>query len=223
MEVVTEDTASKDNSLEREELVDSIIARNNLKFEEFLKSRRESYRLEDIPDEFLSALIPKTLYQKASDPTKVELEGWGMDGDDSLELNVTGPYLRFWETVPRKRTMMHLVLLVLKTHPQTLIVERFEVGEGLRRGGIGTEFYQRLAHIAKALGFRFIVGENKEENISFFTEKLGRVPLKEVRPELRKEVLSIGKWKQRAARPNWTTVQFLYPEDRALFMRSVKP
>lgn len=217
MEAGTADIVPKTESLERNELINSIVAQNNLRFEEFIKNRRINSPSLDIPDKVLPVLIPKALYRKASDPTKVEFECWG--DENSLELEVNGSYSEFGEKPLRKGTMMYLIMELFKTHPQTLIMTQFEVSTGLRDEGIGTEFYERLARIAQALGFRFVVGENRDSNIDFFVQKFGRVPLKQIRPDLRKSILPIGKWSLIHRRPSWTTVQFLYPEDKARFVK----
>ncbi len=93
--------------------------------------------------------------------------------------------------------------------------EVLEVGEynGEQNVGIGTDFYINcLPKIATMLGVRFITGINNSDNIDFFTTKLGRVRLTDIKPEYQ-QYFAPEMARNSSVKP-YRTVQFLYPEDK---------
>ncbi len=213
------EVGAKDSSvaeLQREEVINSIVSENNLRFEDALKTRERSAP-PAIFDEALVALIPRALYQKSSDPTKIEPYIW-RPLPERVFFDVVGFYSRRRDRNPVKDRMLSCSIDTLRTHPQTLIVGDFNVGLGLKRRGVGREFYDRLEHVARALGFRFILGENSIDNIDFFIEKLGRTRLVDIKPDLWSQIIPPHKSsKKEGINPNLTTVQFLNPEDKSTF------
>lgn len=84
-----------------------------------------------------------------------------------------------------------------------------------RRKGVGKSFHERLREIAVTLEFRFITSGNVPKNIGFFRDALGRVVLRDVKPELRDDL-----W--RSANPfrlDYFTIDFLNPQDREVFLQ----
>lgn len=100
-----------------------------------------------------------------------------------------------------------------------LRVERFDDRKELRGKGIATAFYERLRLAAKALGFRYVTGGNDSGNISFFIDKLGRIPLSEIPREQQSHFCH----EQEGINPDLFTIDFLYPEDRIKFMPESSP
>jgi hypothetical protein len=89
--------------------------------------------------------------------------------------------------------------------------------ENLQGKKMGTAQYERLRTVAKEIGFRMIVGQNSEENVGFFVEKLGRSRYKEVSTELQRKVepcLGINDDDD-----DFFTIDFLYPEDKATYIQ----
>jgi hypothetical protein len=114
------------------------------------------------------------------------------------------------------RVLFEINLRLDNLAPQSLYVSHFD---GEKGSGIGGEFYlELLPKLAKDLGFRFITGSNNQQNISFFTEKLGRKrateidenKVSEIFPHLEKGDNSLY------------TVQFLNNEDKNTFQRQSK-
>ena len=68
------------------------------------------------------------------------------------------------------------------------------------------------------MGIRFITGLNNRRNISYFTDKLGRSTLAEIKPELRTTFNSnpSGEILENL------TIDFIKPEDQAAFVSSEK-
>lgn len=96
-----------------------------------------------------------------------------------------------------------------------------EVGEYEDRGklrgkGIATSFYTQLRNTAKQLGYRAIMGQNNARNVTYFTEKLGRMTLDHL-PEQNRKLLHSDSSSIPASR---VTIDFLYPEDKEQFSAS---
>lgn len=87
--------------------------------------------------------------------------------------------------------------------------------ETLRGKGIATSFYKRLHEVAKELGFRFITGYNRDVNLSFFLEKLGRSTLSKVKPEFKTTFLPAESDRNQ----NLLTIDFLREGDKELFLK----
>lgn len=78
--------------------------------------------------------------------------------------------------------------------------------DGETKNGIGQDFYMNtLPNFAKNLGLRFIVGENRMANYTFFKDKLKRYAIDELKPEFRDLFIENEN--------ELFTIQFLYPED----------
>lgn len=107
------------------------------------------------------------------------------------------------------RILMYIRMRVKPDAPEALLVTAYdgEVGKG-----IASEFYtETLPTIAKKLGFRYLYGQNSVKNISFFTNTLKRVTMRDIKPEYREQLFpGFGETDPRAATD---TIQFLYPED----------
>lgn len=79
--------------------------------------------------------------------------------------------------------------------------------------GIGTAAHKRLYAAATQLGFRYVKTRNNIDNLSFFTDKLGKIPLIDLPDHLQAKLAHPlqpgidGNYLQQ------TTVKVLYPED----------
>jgi hypothetical protein len=113
------------------------------------------------------------------------------------------------------RVMMTVNFQMEKKAPYTLQVNYFD---GETRSGIGSDFYlNQLPDIARTLGFRFITGSNSEENITFFTDKLGRSRATEIEEDKAKLIFpSLARLEEDR---ELDTVQFLYEEDEEIFAK----
>ncbi len=112
------------------------------------------------------------------------------------------------------RILMTVRVGIYRENPQALMVGDFD---GEPHQGIGQDFYKNvLPQLARNLGLRFIIGDNRTQNVSFFTETLGRYTLDQLKPEYQ-ETLFPG-------RAGWQdfTIQFLYPEDAGKYVEKDK-
>lgn len=213
-----EDTGGKPpQALEREELINSIVAENNLRFEQSLGKDHPRA----ISDEALRALIPKSLYRVSLDPRKVFSEIW--DIGNQVEMDVIGSSLGSDKT-PALSQMMDCRFELLRSRPKTLVVRDFGVRRNIQGSGIGTDFYSRLGEISRILGFRFIIGQNNSQNIGFFQGKLGRISLLAIDRDLWEEIIPVKEFhKTKTFNPGMTTVHFLNPEDQSAFLSAKTP
>lgn len=78
--------------------------------------------------------------------------------------------------------------------------------------GMATSFYGKLRYAAKAMQYRFIVGENPSPG--YFVKKLGRSTLEEIKPELRHEFSS----KPTIGNTETVTIDFLFDEDKVHYL-----
>lgn len=107
-------------------------------------------------------------------------------------------------------------LMVPDNNPKALYIGDYRIRDRLQRQGIGTSFYERLRECARQLGFRFLTGQNWENNnITYFRDKLGRVTLDQIKPEKRGEFLEIDIERLLGL----ATVDFLYPEDKDIYLQ----
>lgn len=92
---------------------------------------------------------------------------------------------------------------------------------GLKGKGLGKEYYQStLPLVASKMNVRYIVGENNENNIGFFTDSitgLGRATIDQIKPEYRAKFFPHEHDLDTAAHP-FHTVQFLYEEDKEKYL-----
>lgn len=90
-----------------------------------------------------------------------------------------------------------------------LYVADYDGEKGL---GGAIQFYTKiLPSLAKQLGIRFIVGQNDGENLSFFTDKIGRCTYDQLKPT--SKALLFPDSDENFAQNHFTTIQFIYPED----------
>lgn len=131
--------------------------------------------------------------------------------------HVNDKYLKLVESgvfSPNDFFINNIQLLAKDINPQVLYVADYRIRESLQRQGIGSSFYTRLRECAKDLGFRFVTGQNFENgNITYFRDKLGRSTLDQVKPEKR------GEFSDTAKPDKNTTIDFLYPEDKAAYIQ----
>ena len=103
-------------------------------------------------------------------------------------------------------------LIYLQQIDDELHVVAYSDREELQRKGVATSVYQRLREAGKKLGFRYITGENSEENKSFFKERLGRISFSEL-PENLKSYFESHHGGQNFFDEDFT-VDFINPEDK---------
>jgi len=108
-----------------------------------------------------------------------------------------------------------LMTITLRTFPESPLALYVGDYDGESHQGIGTDFYLKtLPDLAKKLGFRFITGLNDPKNISFYTKNLGRYLITEIKPEYQKQLFPNAQ----PTDPDFSTIQFLYPEDTKKFV-----
>jgi hypothetical protein len=92
---------------------------------------------------------------------------------------------------------------------------------GIKGQGLGKEFYKKtLPDVAIKMGIRYIVGENNDTNIGFFTSTetgLGRVTIDAIRPEFRSKFFPHETDLEETPHP-YHTVQFLFEEDKNRYL-----
>lgn len=102
------------------------------------------------------------------------------------------------------RILMLCKMNLYAENPQALMVVDFD---GEAHKGIGQDFYKNtLPVLAKSMGLRFIIGDNRPANLSFFQNTLGRYTLKQLKPEFQRSLFP-------GRTDDYFTIQFLYPED----------
>jgi hypothetical protein len=114
--------------------------------------------------------------------------------------------LSLWDKIWLRVSLKYDPLL-----PDVLHVGSFDGQIGV---GLAKEFYQQtLPGIARALGYKFITGQNDINNVGFFTAVAGRVTLGDIQTRYRKQFFRI--FDEEVLDTN--TVQFLDPSDKAKF------
>lgn len=103
----------------------------------------------------------------------------------------------------------------LNVKADELFVAGYEDRDELRGLGITLSFYEQLREFARRLGFRFITGENSNDNYTFFTDKLGRVLLEDLTPEGR----ALIDRNHPVYDSEFVTVDLLEPEDRRRYIK----
>lgn len=105
-------------------------------------------------------------------------------------------------------------LRISKINPEVIYVGDYRIRDELRKQGIGSSFYTRLRECAKQLGFRFLTGNNWENNnITYFRDKLGRSTLDQIKLERR------GDFSTASSGLDKFTIDFLYPEDKNTYLQ----
>lgn len=103
------------------------------------------------------------------------------------------------------RILMTCRLKLYPDNPQALYIVDYDGETG---AGIGQDFYKNvLPEFCRRNGLRFIAGQNRVHNISFFLKTLGRYSNEDLKPEYRKTFFPEG------SLDSLFTIQFLYPED----------
>lgn len=104
--------------------------------------------------------------------------------------------------------------LVHRKRNGALHVVSYDTRKELEGRGIATGFYGQLREFAKMRGYRFITGNNSEDNIAFFTSKLGRARLVDLPTDIREAILT----KEEEADSDYDvasyTVDLLHDSDR---------
>lgn len=100
-----------------------------------------------------------------------------------------------------------------------LHVDSYDNRNEFNNRGIATSFYNRLHESAKKMHYRYITGFNNPDNVTFFTNKLGRVPLDQI-PRMKRSHFSPSSIEE--DNPQHFTIDFLYPEDKAKYVGSPK-
>ena len=201
--------------------VEEIIAGDKKAFEDWLaKPHFNPFgpRGLDIPDAALRHLaIPQRLLEISPDPAGVRVVPWERNRKH-LDLAVIDMgYEKAEGRMPPEKIAFdsYTVLIKLLSNPHRVLhVEKYWDRDELKGRGVATSFHHRLRDIARQMGFRFITGENSEENIGFFTKKLGGVTLGQIKPQLRP--LFFEDTTRNSLHLN--TVAILNPEDRARFL-----
>jgi len=104
--------------------------------------------------------------------------------------------------------------IMLSSRGNRLHVTAYYDREELHHFRIASTFYEQLYYIAKALGYRFVTGRNK--NPGFFINQLGRKSLSQVKPQYQGEFLP----RYEEIDPAEFTIRFLYPEDERRYTKS---
>jgi hypothetical protein len=117
-----------------------------------------------------------------------------------------------------------LHILLRQVVDDELFVENYDDRPGYRGKGVATSFNYRLREVAGQMNEQYITGDNREENIGFFTKGLGRVRFSDLQGELRTKL-----WRRHFLdetnlihrhNAEFLTVDILDPEEKS---RSVSP
>lgn len=103
----------------------------------------------------------------------------------------------------------------VRANPNNLFFSNYFDHPDYRRRGISTNFYQNAREIIKKLGFHFITGLINPNNFSFFVDRLGQIPLSQVRQDKRKDIM--GNDYDPALTPYYA-VDFLQDKDKARYL-----
>lgn len=206
---------------QRPSSVEEIIAGDKKAFADWLAKPHFnpfSPRGLDIPDAALRYLaIPQRLLEISPDPRGVRVVPRERNRNhlDLAVVDITREKAKGRMSSEETADDNSTLKLELFTNPHKVLhVESYWDWGELRGKGIATSFYQRLRKIARQMGFRFITGENREENVGFFRGKLGRVTLGQIKPEY--QYLFFRDTNDN--RLHLRTIDILNPEDRARFL-----
>lgn len=107
--------------------------------------------------------------------------------DDSELIEIPAKHAVRFRIKSQSKLVVSVTLSIAGNSGQTLYVENYSspiVGKGL-----GTAFYKNLDQFAADQGFQTIVGGNGKDNITFFTDKLGRKRLSDLSPQERQALI----------------------------------
>jgi hypothetical protein len=174
-------------------------------------------------------VIPQKIYELMDDPISVEINvqeardkalGVGVSYKDSLRKRI----MRRVNHKPQTKSVLSASFVSTQSEAgKILYTKEFVVAEELRRKGIGTAFNERLRNVAKELGFWVLTGQNESRekegsNLPFFTDKLGRVVLSQIKPEYR-HLFEPNYSQMEPSLAASFTVDFLNPEDREKYLQ----
>ena len=143
--------------------MESLLAQREQHLHDYAQHQTEPGSL-DLPDSVLIYLIPPKLMRLAAVPEDVVVSSL-VQARRHLEIIIADkaleePYLS----------------CEIEQHPSPTIAEvrDYVDSDFIYRKGITTEFYGRLEKLLKAIGYQTMTGKDDEENVSFYTRKLGR-------------------------------------------------
>lgn len=147
------------------------------------KNSKEFKKLSlNIPEDALRYLIPRELLTVASDPSQVNL---------SVKFNSDEEQQNLGLSVYEGKGDLNDDNYIIETHfnswankPEVLYSNDYIDHKKFHGQGIGPGYYRQLEAFAKDLGYKYIVGINSPDNMSFFIDKLGRKHLLEAPKEL---------------------------------------
>lgn len=230
----------------KKEVIDRIVSADRAAFDDWIKDPNHQRRLDMPEKPLRYLIIPERLLELADDPTQINtlslsrkrkypnpnlldaiiLEREGRkdrrgkapkNGSGAALLDADGIHLIHAGLISPNDLILHAIQMSVKGKGrERLYIHTYQDREELRHQGIATSFYGRLRENAIRMGFRFIQGVNNSKNIEFFTKKLGRRTLEEIKPELQKFFWNISKLVEK---PNLYTIDFLRPEDEEVFLK----
>lgn len=197
----------------RQVLIDKELEKARQAFTDWLKEPGHQRSLE-LPFEALCVLLPKRVYEISKcPPSDLEVSFYSAD-PGALGFMICDPGSSN-SPFDRSKYIADIYLATDPMTPLTLQVGSIEVSRNFRRQKIAGSFYDNLAEVAREMGFRFVFGQNNPENVTYFTRKLGRSIISNIRPDLRRRIISPNYFKKHpGADPKFCTVEFLYPEDK---------
>ncbi|MDQ3018611.1 MAG: hypothetical protein M3Q64_01935 [bacterium] len=225
-------TTPDENS--RDHLVENIVDKNMHHFAEW-KTQNPSVAFDDIPLDQLPILIPEAAYNAVENPEEVTIRKVPLGGGIHFAAiykseNVSEEqkladisYSRHFEHGIFKEGEHILLMSHLFTWDKDSEVLYINNYDGLAKAGIGKAFYtETLPKVAKQFEIRFIVGNNNDSNIEFFTDenKLGRSSLKDIKHEYREKFfpnIDANESDEKVLKN--ATIQFLYEEDKKIYLQ----
>ncbi len=205
------DDSIKNLSFEKEE---NDLEKLKNSFEEWAKEREENesdlrnrgHNQDKIDDLFGGSKIEKAIeeFPKLFLPKNAIESAGGINNIKSYESK------KGYTVFEEKDDLSNPIVLLFRFEqkeetPNSLYVASFNGRPG---EGIASEFFKEtLPYILKKLGFKYIIGYNDNENLPFFTEKIGRIKASDL-----KEGQNIVP--AHAKNLDFVTVQFLYEEDK---------
>ncbi|OGK28033.1 hypothetical protein A3D80_04755 [Candidatus Roizmanbacteria bacterium RIFCSPHIGHO2_02_FULL_40_13b] len=220
--------------------VEAIVQADRQAFEEWVADPAHRMNL-DMPHEALRyLLIPQRVLELAVDPSEVDIVIQGkieqrksvivvdysktpLPDDESLRFYLSDDLKQKALSQSHKEvsetdiaSLVTNVIILRTEENERLHVDQYFDREELRNIGVAKSFYGRLHTAATELGYRFITGFKLDEEVGFFTKKLGRVPLSAIKPELR----YMFHPDPTRIKTNQFTIDFLDPADKEYFLDS---